>query len=56
MDEAKMAQMMEMMSKMRAMMDEMMAMMGDKGQMWNKVKADRQMANQPGGPMMGKMG
>ena len=26
------------------------------GQMWNRAKADRQMAKQPGGPMMGKMG
>ncbi len=24
-----------------------------KDQMWNKVRADRQTANQPGGPMMG---
>ena len=25
-------------------------------QIWNRAKADRQMAKQPGGPMMGKMG
>jgi hypothetical protein len=27
----------------------------NKDQMWNKVRAQRQMASQPGGPMMGKM-
>ena len=27
----------------------------DQNEMWNRVQRDRAMANQPGGPMMGKM-
>ncbi len=51
-----MGRMMEMMSRMRAMMDEMMAMMqgANPDSMWDKAKRDRQMAAQPGGPMMGQ--